>query len=189
MPSCRLAFSLSFVFAAIGCSSATIDTSWRAPSGPTLTNVATLSPSSDVSLRRSSEDELAQQLSHHGVRAVPGYTVIGDQDLGDRNRIASALAAQGFDGIVTIRMVSAEQELDESPTFDGDTWATAVPETILRVEIAAYALPSKQLMWTAVSKSVDPYSARAAIGDASKLAGDRLAEAHVVAPAAPSMHG
>jgi hypothetical protein len=173
------------ILAVAGCSTATIDTAWRAPSGPTLTNVVTLSPAAEVSIRRAAEDALAQQLARHGVRAVPAYSVLSDQTLDDPNHIAAALSEQGFDGLVSMRMVSAGQQLVYYPGFNdywGGAWGSVVPTTIVRMEVNAYSLPSKKLMWSAMSQSTDPDSARQAIGDVSKLAGDQLAQAHVIAP-------
>src|SRR5277367_2156009 len=94
--------SIALVLAIGGCTSASIESTWRSPTAPELTNVVTLSPAPDGVTRRSVEDQLAQQLSRHGVRAVPGYTVLNDQDLGDRQAMVAKLRADGFDGAVAM---------------------------------------------------------------------------------------
>jgi len=189
-----LVFAISVGF---GCgTNATIESTWRAPSAPELTNVVTLSPASDPGLRHSAEDKLAQQLTSHGVRAVPGYTVLRDQDLADRTRIAAELSARGFDGVVAMRLVSANQQLAYYPTFDdywGGAWGTswganAVPETVVKIEVNAYSLATKQLVFSAMSKSVDPGSANDAIAAVSKIATEKLAEARVVGPTQATMN-
>jgi hypothetical protein len=170
----------------VGCTTASIEQTWRAPDAATLTHVVTLSPVSDPTTRRSAEDQLAAQLSRHGVRATPAYAILTYQDRNDKRRIASVLAAQGFDGIVSMRLVGVHQQLEYYPGFDaywGGAWGSVVPETVVRVAISAYSLPSKQLVWSATSKSVDPNSVPQVIGDVSKVATDRLARDHVIGPA------
>lgn len=170
------AVAAALVIAAGACSSATIEQSWRAPSTPTLTRVITLSTAPDVATRRATEDELARQLSRHGIRAVPGYTVPGDQDLAD----------QGFDGIVTIRLVGVREWLAHYPRFDTywvGTWDSGVRETVFRIEVSAYALPGRHLVWSATSRSVNPSSEPRLVAEVSKIASDRLASDHVIAPA------
>lgn len=182
---------LAFAFTvAAGCAStATIESTWRAPSAPQLTNVVTLSPESDPGMRRTAEDSLAQQLTSRGVHAVPGYSVLQGQDLADRNALVATLRGRGFDGVVAMRLVGAHQQLEAYPDFDG-YWGAAwggmgtdiVSETVVRIEVNAYSLATKQLVFSAMSKSVDPESAHQAISDVSKVASAKLAQDHVIAP-------
>jgi hypothetical protein len=181
---------LAVLIAVAACApSATIESTWHAPSSPQLTNVVTLSSVRESGLRRKAEDSLAQQLSQHGVHAVPGYAVLSDQDLGDSGRIAATLRARGFDGVVAMRLVSANQRLTVQPGF-GPYWGTAwgmggavIPETVVRIEVNAYSLANEQLVFSAMSKSVDPDSAKQLISSVSKVTTDRLARDRVIAPA------
>jgi hypothetical protein len=180
-----LGLALAVTFA--GCaSSATIESTWRAPSAPQLTNVVTLSPVADPGLRRTAEDQLAQQLSQHGVRATPGYAILNDQDLSDHNRILAALRAKGFDGVVAMRFVSANQTMSYYPGFDtywGGAWGVGgeiVPQTVVRIEVNAYSIASKQLVFSAMSKSIDPDSAKQLISSVSQVTSDRLAKDRVI---------
>jgi len=185
---------LAFAFTvAAGCASnATIESTWHAPGAPQLTNVVTLSPESDPGLRHTAEDSLAQQLTSRGVHAVPGYSVIQDQDLADRSAIATTLRGRGYDGVVAMRLVGAHQQLQAYPDFDG-YWGAAwggtdiVAETVVRIEVNAYSLTTKQLVFSATSKSVDPGSARDAINGVSKVATAKLAQDHVIAPTQAAM--
>ena len=115
--------------------------------------------------------------------------VLSDQDLGDSARIASRLRARGFDGVVTMRLVSANQSLTVQPGF-GPYWGTAwgmggavIPETVVRIEVNAYSLANEQLVFSAMSKSVNPESAKQLISSVSKVTTDRLARDRVIAPA------
>jgi hypothetical protein len=185
---------LAFAFVvAAGCgTTATVESTWRAPSAPQLTNVVTLSPVKDPGMRRTAEDSLAQQLTSRGVHAVPGYAILQDQDLGDRSALATKLRGQGFDGVVAMRLVGAHQQLEAYPDFDG-YWGGAwggmdvTTETVVRIEVNAYSLTTKQLVFSAMSKSVDPDTAKQAISDVSKVATAKLAQDHVIAPTQAAM--
>jgi hypothetical protein len=186
-----LKLSLAALVAVAGCTTASIDSTWRAPSAPELTNVVALAPVRDGASRRSVEDKLAHQLSEHGVRAVPAYSVITDQDRDNRDAMIAKLRADGFDGVVTMRLVGAHQRLAYYPAFDqywgyawGPYWGgTLVPETVLRIEVNAYSLATKQLVWSAMSKSVDPADSSQAIHDVSKVVAERLARDRVIGAA------
>lgn len=167
---------------------ATIESTWKAPSSPQLTNVATLSSIADPGLRRTAEDQLAQQLTQHGVHAVPGYAVLTDQDLGNHTQVASTLRAKGFDGVVAMRLVDAHQTLEYAPGFDtywGAAWGAGgevIPETIVRIEVNAFSLGTKQLVFSAMSKSIDPTTAKSLISSVSKVTTDKLAQERVILP-------
>jgi len=188
---------LTLFIAMAGCAStATITSTWSAPNPPQLTNVVTLAPVADAGLRHIAEDQLVQQLSQHGVRAVPGYSVLGAADLADHNGLVAGLRAKGFDGIVAMRLVDARQKLEYYPGFDaywGSAWGGAwgcgavVPETVVRIEVSAYSLATKQLVFSANSKSVDPDSARQLISSVSKVTTDKLAQDRVIGPAQATM--
>ena len=190
MSTLQRSLSIALVLAIGGCTSASIESTWRSPTAPELTNVVTLSPAPDGVTRRSVEDQLAQQLSRHGVRAVPGYTVLSDQDLSDRAGMVAKLRADGFDGVVAMRLVGANQKLEYYPAFDdywGGAWGSVVPETVVRIQVNAYSLSNNKLEWSAMSKSVDPDSENQVIGDVTKVVGDRLAKERIIGPAQATM--
>ena len=184
------------VMVAAGCAStATVESTWHAQNAPQLTNVVTISPVSDPGLRRTAEDKLAQELSRHGIHAVPAYRVIPDEVLGDRDTLIGGLRERGFDGVVTMRLVAANQKLAYYPSFN-DYWAggwgmgmgmNVVPETVVRIEVNAYSLDSRQLVFSAMSQSVDPGSANQAISDVSKVASNKIAQDRVIAPMRATM--
>jgi len=122
------------------------------------------------------------------VHAVPAYTVVSDQELGDRNHVAEVLTSRGFDGVVAMRMVSATQTLHVDPGRDPgyedpwtNRWGTVESIAEVRIEVNAYSLPSKKLVWSAMSKATNPDGTREAIRDVSEVTGNKLAEERVVA--------
>ena len=172
---------------AAGCSTTTasIEQSWSAPNARgSLTNVVTLVPSQDGVLSRSAEDELARDLNGRGIRATPGYAVIAGDLRGNNEISMQTIHNAGFDGVVTMRVVGSQQKLEYYPTFDtywGATWGDVVPETIVRVEISAYALPDNHLVWSAISASTDPEDVHELINDTAKVAARELDKKGVIA--------
>ena len=166
--------------AGAGCTSSTsIEQTWRAPTAPpgSLVNVVTLYPGPDGVVKRSAEDRLAMRLNERGMRAVPAYSVLNPDDVQDQSHMAEKLRAQGFDGIVAMRLLGTEQQFDYYPTFDmywGDAWGTVVPVTITRVEIDAYSLKTNQLVWSAMSRSIDAEDIGSLIDDVTKVASKEI---------------
>lgn len=182
--------------------STTIEQSWKAPNlAPSnLRNVVTVYISRDATMRRTVEDSMAQRLTHLGVRAVPAYSVLSDDDLKDRDRAKAKLAAGGYDGVVALRLVGKETKLVATPpTFDG-YWGMAWPgaydpgylstETVVRVETNVFSFADNKLVWSGLSKTVDPNTMRSAIDDVTKVVANALENQQIVAStgraAAPS---
>jgi hypothetical protein len=185
---CVLALATAVALGAAGCSTTTasIEQAWYSPTlqPGTLTNVVTLSPTGDGALSRTAEDQLAQDLNARGIRAVPGYRVIPPAARNNRDAALASLRNSGYDGIVTMRFVGATQKLDYYPTFDmywGAAWGAVYPETIVRIELNAYTLPNNRLVWSAISKSVDPDSVGEVIDDVTEVAAQNLAQHAVIA--------
>lgn len=178
--------ALGLVVASCGSTSSTsIEQSWRAPEAQPgeLQNVVALYVAEDGATRRSAEDQLARQLTASGVRAVPAYTILDGEDVHDRSRALAKLRDAGFDGVVTMRIASKDEQLEYMPdTFDA-YWDMAwpgvygdevVPEEVVRIETNAYSLTQGKLLWSATSKSVDPGSVPGMIGEVSRMVASEL---------------
>jgi hypothetical protein len=85
--------------------------SWKDPSagGTRFKKVLTVCACKDDGTRRTVEDRLAAAI----VGSEPSYSVLTDDQLGDRNRTKQALVDGGFDGVVMLRLVS----VDKSSTY------------------------------------------------------------------------
>jgi hypothetical protein len=180
-----------------GCAgSTTMEESWKAPNLPAgdLHNVVTLYISRDGAMRRTAEDSMARKLTHEGVHAVPAYSVLTDADLKDRDQAKAKLAASGYDGVVAIRLVSKETQINAvPPTFDG-YWGMGwgwgwgydlgymSTETVVRVQTSVYSLAHNRLVWSGLSKTVDPNSVSSAIDSVTSVVATALEKQQVVAP-------
>src|SRR5262245_2439509 len=100
----------------------TIDEAWVAPtakSTPQMQKVATLYISDNVTMRHAAEDQLARDLNAAGVAASPSYTVLGDaSNVGKMDAQKNQLRELGFDGVVVMRVVDKEQQLEGYPAYD-----------------------------------------------------------------------
>lgn len=179
-----------------GCGSSTsVEQTWTAPNAQrgAMRNVVTLCFSDGV-MRRTVEDAMAQKLARAGIRATPSYTLLSDQELQERGAAKARLASAGFDGVVALRLVSKEQQQHYIPsTFDGywgAGWGMAYDpgyvaiETVVRVETSAYSLANDQLVWSAITKTVDPSSPRDGINDVTTVAARQLEKEGIIAAAA-----
>lgn len=182
------------VLALAACGAATsIEQEWTTPSPQArvpLQRVVTVFVSDNVTMRRAAEDQLARNLAMRGVQATPSYAILGEQELESTDAARSKLRDLGFDGVVVMRIVDREQQLEYiPPTFDGywGYWG-AYPgyavgwggypytETIYRLETAAYSLRSNQLVWSALTRTVDPENTRTLIDDTTQVVASELAE-------------
>jgi len=182
--SARRAVTIAFALVLGACAGATtqIDQTWVAPQGQPpqhMQRVATVFLSENVTMRHSAEDKLASDLYQTGVRATPSYTVLGDAiDPKDMDGIKSRLRDKGFDGMVTMRVIDREQEIESSPSYDG-YWgyygaysgygSYTYTETIYRLETTAYDLSTNRAVWSVMTKTTEPDNARELINDTSKV--------------------
>jgi hypothetical protein len=96
-----------------GCAttSTQLTNSWKDPaaSGVKFKKVLTVCACKDDGMRRTVEDRLAAAIQG----SEPSYSVLSDDQLGDRERTKQALKDGGFDGVVMLRLVS----VDKSQTY------------------------------------------------------------------------
>lgn len=108
----------------------------------------------------------------------------------DLNRAKEKLRTLGADGVVVMRLVDREHQLEYIPPDFDMYWGLAWPgvyspgyaytETIVRMETTAYSLRDIQLVWSALSKTVDPRNARALINDVTKIVAEQLTKRGIV---------
>ena len=161
----RRAALLAAGLALAACASTRIVESWKAPgTGPLqFDKVLALAVVQNDDIRRTAEDALAAELP----KAVQSYKVIELAELEDRPRLREKLQQGGFDGVVTLRLASAREELSWAPepqpggaTFSGfygyGYTAGLVGDTVVRLQINIYSLAEDKLLWSGVSQSLNP---------------------------------
>jgi hypothetical protein len=184
---------LAIAALAASCASTEMTSSWTDPSarGAALQKVAVVALTKDPGLRRMAEDTAASQLT--GAQAVPSYQVLGDADLRNREAVKNMLLTAGFDGVLIMRMAGVTERVTPvgSPygTFDGYyDWAGAAvyapgylqTDTIVHVVSNLYSLHDNKLIWSGVSQTFDPASARQFMTDVSKAVAKSLEKERLI---------
>src|SRR5262245_17640535 len=143
--------------------------------------VATVFFNSNESIRRQSEDVMANELARFGGIAVPSYEIIPDDP---KNVEASKkkLEKAGVDAVMSMRVVSAERVVNYTPAYFasgpyyGSLWgywgygwgAVYDPgylstSVVVAVETLVYSLKDDKLLWAGMSQTFDPPSVRSAV--------------------------
>jgi hypothetical protein len=171
--------ALGLTLAMGGCASTDMSSTWTDPSakGASLSKVAVVALTRDPGLRRMAEDTAAQQLQ--GAQAVPSYQVLGDADLRDREAVKMKLKEQGFQGVLIMRMAGVTEQISPATygTFDGYYgWAAGAvydpaylqTDTVVHVVSNLYSLEEDKLIWSGVSQTFNPSSAKEFMTSVSK---------------------
>ena len=165
----------AFVFAnLISCNPTKIVTSWRDPEaviGSSQLNkfvVAALLKNQTV--RRRTEDKMA---SYFPGKSVQSYKELGEAELKENNNVYDKkLKAEGFDGIVIIRLLQVDKDKHYVPGdfpeyyrswgfYYGNAWSGFTPahyttDKTYDVEVNVYSFKRDKLIWSATTSTVNP---------------------------------
>lgn len=167
---------------AVACAATTLAETWRNPRAePTrFRKVLAVAMVKDPELRRRAEDEIISHLRSDD--ALPTRAVIPDAELGDVERAKARLRAAGFDGAVVLRPVAVEERIRYTSAYIAESydsfwgyygygWAEAWEpgptriDTHLRIETLIYSVERDQLLWTGVTRTINPESVRVTISE------------------------
>lgn len=176
------------------CASTDMTSTWADPSakGANISRVAVVSLTKDPGLRRMAEDTTAANLA--GAQAVPSYQILGDMDLKDREAVKAKLKAAGMNGVLIMRLTGVTQQVSavDNPyygTFDGyyDYAYAGVydpgylqTDTIVHMVSNLYDLDQNKLIWSGVSQTFDPASAKSTMNDVSKAVAKSLQKDRII---------
>lgn len=173
--------ALGLAPSAVGCTATEMTRTWTDPGakGAMLSKVAVIFLHRDLWLRQMGEETVAARLT--GAEAVPSYRILDAADLRNRELVKTRLKAQGFRGALIMRITRVSEQVTEVDgpfcTFDGYyDWADAAvsdptylqADTTVRMVSNLYSLQDQKLIWSGVSETFDPASARAFMKDAAK---------------------
>jgi hypothetical protein len=112
--------------------------------------------------------------------------MLGERDLADPQKARALVEAQGFDGLVMMSFVSSQQQVTVQPASYGTVWgyygARAIvydpgyvrTDTILRVETTIYRITDGKLLWTGISRALNPSNVGDLVRDVAKSVGEEL---------------
>ena len=209
-----LAVLLAIVAAACATGS-NFTSSWTAPDAQPLRfagkKVAALVISKDESVRRGAEDELSYQLTKRGAKGIPSYALVPTDAAQDREKAKAAFEKAGIAGVVSMRVVGKNQELNYQPgsawanpwgsAYYGSFWGGAGggyyacgwggvydpgylrTDTIVTIETLVYSLEQDKLVWAGMSQTSNPERADDMIRAQVEKAVQELRKRGLVGPA------
>jgi len=160
--------------------STTLKTSWKDPSVTEpvhFTKVVALMVEKDGATRRQVEDMMVARITagNPGVAAVQSYTLLGTEDLKDKDQAKAILETAGVDGAVVVRVVGVDKQTTyvqgSYPMAYGNfygyydyAWPGAYDpgyvqtDTIVNLETLVYSVKDEKLLWSGVTESFNPSS-------------------------------
>jgi hypothetical protein len=104
-----------------GCASTSLVNQWKAPDyrGAAPKRVLVVGITAQSSIRRTFEDQFVLQLKVAGVDAVQSYTVLPEDGQVEEARLKKAVEDARADGVITTRLVKAEQKTQVTPGYYG----------------------------------------------------------------------
>jgi len=151
---------------------------WMAPDISTIgfagKKVAALVITKDDGLRQSAEEALVRQLEALGIQGEASYRLAPSEVLKDKDRAKAWFEKVGVEGVVAMRIVSADKVTTYSPaTFStgyygslwgyyGYSWGVAwspgfsSEDTKIVVETLLFSVPKDKLLWAGVSETTNP---------------------------------
>jgi protein-S-isoprenylcysteine O-methyltransferase Ste14 len=182
------------LFAVLACAGTRIETQWKdpavAPADLAFRKVIALAQVEQESVRRAAEDELARVLAagprarQRGMQALPAYPLIAPGELDDVAAMRTKVEAAGFDGAVVMRLVSDAERTRYVPGHYEVMWGRVVSydpgyttvERIVRVETSVYSITQGKLLWSGVSRTLNPSDLEELIDDVVRAVGAELEE-------------
>lgn len=153
------------VLAGCATNSTHLQSVWSDPNlkGPVHFNkVLVLAMASNPSLRQEVEGHIAVLLKR--ANGVPAYMAIPDSAYGEPGKLKSILSENGFDGVITVRLVSKSMDTSWVPAYYPGfygyyNWAYPTvmapgylqTDTKIRLETKIYGLDKEALYWAGLS--------------------------------------
>ena len=180
----RAAFAAVLISALGACATSKIEQAWVDPAATpqsfAVERVLTVALARDGAVRRAAEDALVAALTS-GPRgksgkltAKPSYTLLDESELSDVKAARPKVEAAGYDAAVLIAFVSSEEKITVTPPsysgYYGGFWGHygyaygamgydpgyVRQDTILRLQISIYSLRENKLLWSGVSRTLNP---------------------------------
>ena len=172
------------------CASSDMTSTWTDPSakGLALSKIAVVCMTEDLGLRLIAEDTTASQIK--GAQATPSYQILGDTDLKDSETVKRKLQDAGMNGVLVMRMTGVSERVSgERGTFVDDSDSSGAPvyvpghlqtDTVVHMITNLYSLDHNKLIWSGVSQTFDPTSAKSLMTNVSKAVAKSLQKDRLV---------
>jgi len=176
----KVCVAVGLLTIAAGCASIQLTNAWRDPafSGGPFKSIMVIGVTKQAAVRRIFEDEFAQRLSEHGVKAVPSYTLIPEDGEVPKDRLAEAVRAAGVQGVLITRWVKVQQR---TQVYPGSYWGPpymgfygyydwvwggfyeppqVVSYDVVTTETSLFDAATNTLVWSGTTESFSPRDLR-----------------------------
>ena len=155
--------------------------------------VVALVISDDDSLRVSSEEGLASELTDRGLNGVPSYRIIPKEEVKDPDKARGWFERAQAEGVVAMRLVDARKVQTYTPAtwtgpyygslwgYYGYGWGSGMyipprvdEDALVTIETLIFSVPQNKLLWAAVTESKNPKNARQLLADLVKTTAKEL---------------
>ena len=185
-----IALSIACALSVAAGAKAKFITTWKSPNAGNVVyagkKVVGLIVSNDMSLRISSEEALARELTSKGVQGVAAYKLIPREEIRDKDTVKAWFERTGAAGVVVLRLVDLSKETSpsvvawQSMPYYGSfgayypyawgatidlTPASARTDVTVVVETLIFDVGGDKLLWAGTSESSNPKGAQALIKD------------------------
>jgi hypothetical protein len=155
---------------------------WKAPDVDRLNfagkKIAAVVIAQDQGLQVSAEEELARQLTARGLQGVASYRIVPREVLSDKAAARGFLERSGVQGLVVMRLVSADKEVTYTPdvwvssmyadpwSYYAYGWSSAIvgvnrrEDLVVTIETLIYDMTKLKLVWAGVSEKTNPKDAQ-----------------------------
>lgn len=178
-----------------GCATTRIVDTWQAEglqaSDLDFERVVAIAALTETSRQRIAEDALASEIER--TRVVPAYTLLTREDRADVDRLRRVLEANGIDGAITLHLVGVEEEETYVPGttrvypmgyygYYGTVGSVVYDpgyirtDTYVVVETSLYDVEQGKLLWTGISRTLNPKDIDSLIEGIAEAARDELRE-------------
>jgi hypothetical protein len=204
------AASLALLLA--GCATTTFTSIWKAPDAKPLQlqagdKVVAMVVAESISLRRSGEANLADELDKRGLKGVPAYNLLSDDDIKDEAKAKAAIEASGAVAAIVLRPKGQEQKVTSTPPvyygssyygspyyggfwgggYYGHGWVGAYDpgtirtDTYVSIETVIYDLRQNKLVWAGQTKTMNPSDVESFVGELADAVSRELRASGLVA--------
>lgn len=205
------AASLALLLA--GCATTTFTSTWKAPDAQPLQfkagdKIVALVLAQSTSLRRAGEANLANELDQRGLKGVPAYTLLADDEIRDEAKAKAAIDASGAVGIIVMRPQGQEQKISSTPAtyyggsyyggpgygsfwgggYYGHGWGggfydpgTIRTDTYVSIETVIYDLRQNKLVWAGQTETMNPANVESFISELAEAISKELRASGMVA--------
>lgn len=182
-----------------GCATSRIENVWVEPTATPgsfrFKQVLAVALARDGAIRRAAEDALDSTLTgsprgQSGELVVhPSYTLLDPREFGDVDAARAKVEAAGYDGVVLLSFVSTQQRVTvDPPHYVGGFWGyygyggramvydpgSVRTDTILRLQVSVHSLAEGKLLWSGVSRTMNPREIEKLVVDVAGAVRDDL---------------